>query len=343
MKDKTIAVDLAKSVFEIGISGEPGHVEQCHRLSRSKLLEFFAVQEPAMVVMEACGSAHHWGRQFQKCGHKVKLLPPAYVRPYVQRSKTDRTDVKGLLEANRNSAIRAVPLKTESQQQLTGLHRIRSAWMGTRTARINTMRGILREFGLTIPVGAGHAVERVRRCVEDAEVEIPSGIREMLNEICKEVGELETRIHSLEVQLKALSRQTAPIEQLQSIPGVGLLTATALVGFVGDMQRFSSSRHFASYLGLTPREHSSGLRRSLGRISKQGDVYLRMLLIHGARSVLFAAKSKAKPDRLHAWALEIQKRRGHNKAAVAVANKLARLVWAVSTRDARYQAREAAA
>ena len=293
--------------------------------------------------MEACGSAHYWGRQFQKCGHDVKLLPPAYVRPYVQRNKTDRTDVKGLLEAYRNRAIRPVPLKTESQQQLTGLHRIRSAWMRTRTARINTMRGILREFGLTIPVGARHAVERVRLCVEDGEVEIPSGIREMLNEICTEVRQLETRIHSVEAQLKALSRQTAPIAQLRSIPGVGLLTATALVGFVGDMQRFSSSRHFASYLGLTPREHSSGLRRSLGRISKQGDGYVRMLLIHGARSVLLAAKSKAKPDRLQAWAVEIQKRRGHNKAAVAVANKLARLVWAVATRDGSYQAREAAA
>jgi transposase len=183
MKSKTIAVDLAKSVFEIGISERPGNVEQTRRLTRNQLLGFFAAQEPATVLMEACGSAHYWGRQFQKLGHKVILLPPAYVRPYVLRNKTDRTDVKGLLEAHRNSAIRPVPLKTESQQQLTGLHRIRSAWMSTRTARINTMRGILREFGLTMPLGARHVVEHVRRFIEDAEVEIPDGIREMLKQI----------------------------------------------------------------------------------------------------------------------------------------------------------------
>ena len=196
-------------------------------------------------------------------------MPPAYVRPYVWRDKTDRADVKGLLEASRNSAIRPVPVKTVSQQGLTGLHRVRSAWQGTRIARINTMRGILREFGLTIPVGAARVVPQVHRFIEDAEIEIPAPIREVLHAMCIEVGELENRIRGVERQLKALSRQTAPIEPLQTIPGVGLLTSTALVGFVGDMQRFSSSRQFASYLGLTPREHSSGLRRRLGGISKE--------------------------------------------------------------------------
>jgi transposase len=267
----------------------------------------------------------------------VVLLPPSCVRPYVVRNKTDRSDVKGMLEAYRNSAIRAVPVKTESQQQLTGLHRMRTAWMGTRTARINAMRGILREFGLTIPVGARHVVVGVGRFIEDAEVEIPDGIREMLKEICSEVVQLEARIESVEKQLKALSAQTTPIEQMLSIPGVGLLTATAMTGFVGDMSRFGSGRHFASSLGLTPREHSSGLKRRLGRISKQGDGYLRTLLIHGARSVLWAAKSKGAEDRLRAWALQVQQRRGHNKAAVAVANKLARMIWAVTTRGTSYR------
>ena len=287
--------------------------------------------------METCGSAHYWGRWLKEQGHEVELLPPAYVRPYVLRDKTDRADVKGLLEARRNHAIRPVAVKTLSQQGLTGLHRVRSAWQRTRTARINTIRGMLREFGLTIPIGAAHAVAHARGFIEDAAIELPTPIRDVIHEMCAEVEELEDRIEGVERQLQALSRQTAPVEQLQTIPGIGLLTSTALVGFVGDLQRFSSSRQFASYLGLTPREHSSGMRRRLGRISKRGDVYLRMLLIHGARSVLRAAQSKTRPDRLQSWAVELEKRRGHNKAAVAVANKMARLVWAVSSRGIPYQ------
>ena len=158
MKNKTIAVDLAKNVFEIGISDRPGHVEKTCRLNRAKFLSFFVNQEPATVVMEACGSAHHWGRQIEELGHQVVLISPQYVRPYVQRDKTDRADVKGLLEAYRNTDIHPVPIKTVTQQQLTSLHRIRSTWKGTRTARINMLRGLLREFGFVIPVGARHLV-----------------------------------------------------------------------------------------------------------------------------------------------------------------------------------------
>ena len=161
MKDRTIAVDLAKNVFEIGISERPGHVDKTLRLSRAKFLKFFVNQEPATVVMEACGSAHYWGREIEKLGHEVKLISPQYVKPYVQRDKTDRTDVKGLLEAHRNTALHPVPVKTVAQQQLTALHRIRSRWMETRTARINTLRGLLREFGLFIPTGAHHLVPGV--------------------------------------------------------------------------------------------------------------------------------------------------------------------------------------
>ena len=296
MKHRTIAVDLAKSVFEIGISEQPGRMEKTHRLGRARLLRFMAKQQRATILMEACGSAHYWGRRFRELGHEVVLLPPAYVRPYVLRNKTDRSDVKGLLEAHRNSAIRPVPIKNESQQQLTALHRVRTAWMRTRTARINTMRGILREFGLTIPVGAARpwtGARMDRRCRSGD----PNGIRSVLEEICLEVRELEGRIDRIERKLKALSRQSVAIEQLQSIPGVGLLTATAVAGFVGDLRRFDSGRHFASYLGLTPREHSSGLRRRLGCISKQGDIYLRTLLIHGGRSVFSRrqADSRCRP------------------------------------------------
>jgi transposase len=329
MKNTTIAIDLAKSVFEIGISDRPGYVARNHRLSRAELSPFLAAQPPATVVMEACSSAHYWGRKFQAFGHDVKLLPPHSVRPYVQRSKTDRTDVKGMLEAWRNSDIRSVPIKTESQQQLTSLHRIRSTWMATRTMRINSARGLLREFGIVFPIGASALPGHVLEVIEDADTAVPMLLRDLLHHVVLEIRELESCIKASEKHLAALAAETPVVERLRTIPGIGLLTATALVGFVGDVARFPSGRHFACYLGLTPSEHSSGGRRRLGRISKQGDVYLRMLLIHGARAVLRGAQPQSDPDRFRLWALDVQQRRGHNKAAVAVANKMARIVWAV--------------
>lgn len=329
MNNTTIAVDLAKSVFEVGISHHPGHVAETHRLSREQIAEFMAKQNPATVVMEACGSAHYWGRRFETFGHEVRLLPPLYVRPYVQRSKTDRADVKGMLEAHRNRAIRPVPVKTESQQQLTSLHRMRSGWVAARTARINSARGLLREFGFVFPLGAATVSGRIRELIEDADTPVLMPLRELLHQLVLEIDELETRIKTVEKQLEALAAQTPVVTLLRTIPGIGLLTSTALVGFVGDVGRFPSCRHFASYLGLTPREYSSGSRRRLGRISKQGDDYLRTLLIHGGRSVLVSARFSAQPDRLRARGLELQNRCGHNKAAVALANKLARIVCAV--------------
>src|SRR3989441_2725139 len=247
MKSTTIAVDVAKEVLEVAVSVRPGQVSEQKRLSRAAFTKFCTDQPPATVLLEACGSAHYWGRRLQSLGHHVVLLPPHATRPYVFRNKTDRTDTRGLLEAFRNEDIHPVPVKSVPQQALTALHRLRS------------------------------------------------------------------------------------------IPGVGLITATALVAFVGDVQRFPSGRHFASYLGLTPRERSSGLVRRLGSISKRGDVYLRMLLIHGARAVLWAAKKRPTPDRLRAWALHLQTLRGHNKAAIALANKLARIVWAVWKHDVDFR------
>ncbi|HEY0723461.1 MAG TPA: IS110 family transposase [Pyrinomonadaceae bacterium] len=339
MKNTTIAIDLAKSVFEVGISHDPGHVAETYRLSREQIAEFMAKQKAATVVMEACGSAHYWGRRFGAFGHKVRLLPPLYVRPYVQRSKTDRADVKGMLEASRNSAIRPVPVKSESQQQLTSLHRMRSGWMTTRTMRINAARGLLREFGFVFPVGSATITGRIRELIEDADTAVLMPLRELLHQLIVEIDELKARIKAVEKQLEALAAQTPVVALLRTIPGIGLLTSTALVGFVGDVGRFRSGRHFACYLGLTPREHSSGSRRRLGRISKQGDVYLRTLLIHGARAVLVAARLSAPPDRLRAWGLELQRRCGYSKAAVAVANKLARIAWAVWKSGKAFQLR----
>jgi transposase len=211
--------------------------------------------------------------------------------------------------------------------------------MATRTARLNTLRGLLRELGHFIPVGARQVVPQVQALVSDSDSGLPEALRPVLCEAAREISELEQRIRALEQQLEQLAREDARIERLRTIPGVGLLTATALVAFLGDVARFPSGRHLASYLGLTPRERSSGLQRRLGRINKRGDPYLRMLLIHGARSVLCHAKrSQREPDRLRTWALARQQARGHNKAAVALANKLARIAWAVWKSEHGYAA-----
>jgi transposase len=335
--DTLIGVDIAKAVFQLAVSTRPGRFDHHLRLRREEVLPYFAQLPPAIVVMEACGSAHFWGRKLRGMGHSVVLLPPAQVRPFVRGNKTDRTDAKALVEAYRNGEIRPVPIKTPEQQILTALHRMREGWMAQRTARLNALRGLLREQGVFIPVGATAVVPAVLELVGDADSELAAPLRAVFAAACDEIAQIEQRLELVERELAALARQIPDVEQLMSVPGIGLIIATALVAFVGDFRRFPSGRHLASYLGLTPREYSSGLRHRLGRISKRGDAYLRMLLVHGARALLSRASTAANPDRLRTWALELQKRVHHNKATVALANKIARIAWAVSVRQIGYR------
>ena len=332
----TLAVDLAKSIFEVAVSEHVGRIRERHRLTRAQFERFIATRPAATIVMEACSTAHFWGRHAQAHGHRPVLLPPHAVRPYVPRNKTDRADAQGLLEALRNEAIHPVPVKTLPQQTLAALHRLRSTWVATRTARINTVRGLLRELGIEIPLGARRVVPTVRELLCDQEAEIPQALRPALAAAADEIGDLEKRLTEVERQIVAVARETPSVARLRTVPGVGLLIATSLVAFVGDPHRFPSGRHFASYLGLTPRESSSGLHRRLGSISKRGDSYLRMLLVHGARSFLWHAKKAKRPGPLHHWARHVEQQRGHNKAAVAVANKLARIAWAVWKTDSPF-------
>ncbi|MGH8310294.1 MAG: IS110 family transposase, partial [Steroidobacteraceae bacterium] len=235
-------------------------------------------------------------------------------------------------------------IKSVDQHVLTALHRMRSGWMATRTARLNAIRGLLRELGVTIPVGATRVVPTLRALCTQGDAALPAPLRLVFRDAATEIGELEKRMRALERTLEAIANESDLIARLRTVPGVGLLTATALVAFVGDAARFPSGRHFASYLGLTPRESSSGLKRRLGRISKRGDPYLRMLLIHGARSVLAHAKRSGAPrDGLRAWALDRERARGHNKAAVALANKLARIAWAVWRNEQPFTQKESPA
>lgn len=334
MHATTVAVDLAKSVFQIAVSDDNWNVFEQHRLTRSQFERWFQNRDVALVVMEACGSAHHWGRWFTQLGIPVKLLPAAYIRAYVKRNKTDAADACALLEAARCADIVPVQVKSLEQQALQGLHRIRSRWMETRTSRINTLRGLCREFGLVIPQGARTGVEAMSRALADPHSSIPQLIRETMKLLVEEIRLLEQRIAQLEKELTLLAQQSPACTQLLTIPGVGLLTATAMVAATGgSVSHFKDARHFASWFGLTPKEFSSGSTRKLGRISKKGDRYLRMLLTHGARALLRAAELARRTgkvlDGLRTWATDIQARAHHNKAACALANKLARVCYAV--------------
>lgn len=328
-----IGVDLAKSVFQLAVADASWTVRESHRLTRSQFERWFLNRAVGLVVMEACGSAHHWARWFNGLGIEVKLLPAAYVRAYVKRNKTDAADACALLEAARCADIVPVKVKSVEQQALQAMHRSRSLWMGTRTSRINALRGFCREFGIAISQGARLGVEQIGRVLADPHSAVPTLIRGTMVLLVEEIRLLEARISQLERELTVLARHSPACTTLLSIPGVGLLTATAMVAATsGSVSHFRDARHFASWFGLTPKEHSSGGTRHLGRISKRGDRYLRMLLTHGARSVLRAAtvatQAGREPDSLRRWALGVQARSNHNKAACALANKMARICYA---------------
>jgi transposase len=333
-----VAVDLAKDVFEIAIGAPGGGVASRRRLSRRQFHRFVSeLESGTQVILEACGTAHYWGRQCQARGAVVRLLPPHYVRPYVRRNKTDRTDAEALLEANRCGGMHPVPVKTPEQQALQALHRLRSQWQRTRTARINTIRGLLREHGIPLPVGAHRLRARVIATLDMRSAELPGLVVQMIHWGLDEIRAIAQRLTTVDRDLRQLSKQHPVAARLQEIPGVGPLTATALIASVPHIHAFRRGRHFASWLGVTPRESSSGNRRTLGGISKRGDRYLRCLLAHGARAVLWAAmvrhRSAHRLTRLQEWGLQLRERRGQNRAVIGVANKLARIIWAVWSRE----------
>lgn len=325
---KFIGIDLAKSVFQLALADSQHHVDKSLRLSRSQFKAYFTNHPPVHIIMETCGTAHYWARYFTSLGHQVSLLPAQYVKAYVRRNKTDHHDAVALIEAIRNHELHCVPVKSEYQQALQSLHRLRSQYMRTRNARINTLRGILREFGIVVPMGPAAAL----RHATEALPQLPSVITPALCAVIEEVHKLEQQMKTIEQQLKS-EVKTDPVHQnFMKISCIGLLTATATRAAVQSPEQFKNGRQFSAWLGLTPREYSSGNHRYLGRISKRGDKYLRTLFVHGARSVMVRSKIQqrsGKPlTRLQQWAVQLEQRVGHNKATVALANKMARIVWA---------------
>ncbi|MGH8568895.1 MAG: IS110 family transposase [Gammaproteobacteria bacterium] len=340
-----MAVDLAKDVIEVAVAGLDGRVGRRERVSRVGFSKLLALQPASRIVMESCSGAHFWARKAQADGHAVTILPAQYVKAYRRRNKTDRADCLALLEAAKNPEIKPVAVKTQLHQAVQGLHRLRSRWMATRTGRINTLRGLLHEFGITMPRGAVTALKQLPGCIDRPEV--PDALRPMLQEVFAEIRELGRRVDDVERALKRLTAHDPAVQRVQSVSGIGPLTSTALVASAVDAKNFRNGRHLASWIGLTPREYSSGSTRRLGAMSKRGDVYLRMLFIHGARSAMLVAgrlQREGKPlTRLQRWALELKARTNHNKAAVGLANKMARIAWAMWFYEREFDGNYAAA
>ncbi len=334
MKVTTVGIDLAKAVFAVhGVDGR-GKTVFRKSLKRTQVLMFFANLEPCLIGMEACGSAHHWARQLTALGHTVKLMAPQFVKPYVKTNKNDAADAEAICEAVARPNMRFVPIKTIESQAVLALHRARQGFVKARTAQANQIRGLLSEFGLVIPQGIASITKQVPRILEDAENGLPDTLRALIARLTTHLKELDCQVDELEAQIQAWHRQNAESRRLAEIPGIGPITATALVASIGDAKTFTNSRQLAAWLGLVPRQHSSGGKPTLLGISKRGDVYLRTLLIHGARAVIRVSAARLTQE---TWLKRLLDRRPKNVAAVALANKNARMVWALLAHGRNYR------
>jgi transposase len=331
MNITTIGIDLAKSVFQVHGTDERGKAVLSKVLRRAQLLKFFTQLPPCLIGMEACGGAHFWARKLTELGHTVKLMAPQFVKPYVKTNKNDARDAEAICEAVGRANMRFVAIKTPEQQALLALHRARQGFVKARTAQGNQIRGLLAELGCAIPKGRGYVHSHVVDILEDAENGLPGMSRELFAQLLQHLRHLDVQVQGLEAQIKAWHKEDAASRRLEQIPGIGPLTASALVASIGDARHFTNGRQLSAWLGLVPRQHSSGGKATLLGISKRGDVYLRTLLIHGARSSL----RRAKPSD---WGAALAKRRNPNLAAVALANKNARIVWALLAHGREFRA-----
>lgn len=337
MKDiTTIGIDLAKHVFVVhGVDGR-GKTVLKKQLKRNRLKAFFANLPKCVVGMEACASAHHWAREIGKLGHDTKLMAPQFVKPYVKTNKNDAADAEAICEAVSRPNMRFVPGKNVEQQAVVSLHRARQGFVKARTAQANQLRGLLGEFGLVIPQGIGHITKRLPELLEDGENGLPGLFRELLYRLGEHLKELDRQVVELEAEIVRWHRASVASMRVAQVPGIGPLTASALVATIGNALHFKNARQLAAWLGLVPRQHASGGKPMLLGISKRGDAYLRTLLIHGARSVLRVAARRT--GNVSAWLKQLLERRHTNVAAVALANKNARIVWALLAKDEDYRA-----
>jgi transposase len=335
MSVTTIGLDLAKSIFQIHRVDARGNSVLKRRVRRGELLAFFGSLPACLVGMEACSSAHHWARELLALGHEVRLIPPQYAKPYVKRNKTDAADAEAICEAVGRPNMRFVPVKSRESQGLLTLHRVRSLVVRQRTASVNAARGLLSEFGITAPKGMCR-IATLRRDMEAATEDVlPREARAALDVLFEHLDDLTKKLDAVDRDILARHKTSEASQRLATAPGVGPLTATALIAAVGDASQFASARHFAAWLGLTPRISASGSREHIGRISKGGDRYLRTLLIHGARALVGTSFRHGVKPRL--WMQALIGRHPVNVASVAVAHKTARALWAMIRREEAYR------
>jgi transposase len=335
MKITTVGIDLAKDVFQVHGVDAHGKAVLRKQLKRKDVVSFFANLEPCLIGMEACGSSHYWARKLAALGHTVRLMAPQFVKPYVKTNKSDRNDAEAICEAVARPNMRFVPVKTGEQQAVLSVHRARQGFVKARTAQANQIRGLLAEFGIVIAKGMGHIAKRLPEILEDGENGVPGMMRELLQRLGENLKEMDKQVGELERQIKLWHRENEQSRKLEAIAGIGPITASAYVASVGDAKSFKNARQVAAWLGMVPRHEGSGGKVKPGRISKRGDVYLRTLLIHGARSVI--RQFERKPDQAEGWLKELLARRHKNIAAVALAAKNARIAWALLAHERTYQ------
>jgi len=332
----TIGIDLAKSLFQVHGVNERGKAVLRKQLKRAQLSSFFVNIPTCLIGMESCGGAHYWARRLTELGHTVKLMAPQFVKPYVKTNKNDAADAEAICEAVARPNMRFVPVKTAEQQAVLALHRARQGFVKERTAQINQLRGLLAEFGLILPLGVHQFEKQLPLALADPKNGLPDLCRQLFNRLFDHFRELHRHVKELETQIQAWHREDSASRRLQAIPGIGPITASALVASIGNANAFKNGRQLAAWLGLVPRQNSSGGKDQLLGISKRGDTYLRTLLIHGARSVLRFVKPAA--ENSQGWLERLVARRNPNIATVALANKNARMVWALLAHGRDYQA-----
>ena len=335
MQITTIGLDLAKSIFQVHAIDAEGEVAVRKALRRSQVMPFFAKLPPCLVGLEACGTSHHWARELAGLGHDVRLMPPAYVKPYVKRGKTDANDAEAICEAVTRPTMRFVPMKSPEQQAALALHRTRDLLVKQRTQLVNMIRGLLAEFGIEMARGLHHALELARRVVDGRAPDVPELAQRVVTALAQQIANLQTQLAALEKELLAWHRASELSQRLGTIPGVGIISATALAASVIEPERFRSGRQFAASLGLTPLQNSSGGKERMGRISRMGDRYLRRLLVVGMTSLIRRARTA--PASVDPRIPAMLQRRPARVVTVAAANRTARIAWAIMTKGGTYR------
>jgi transposase len=335
MNIKRIGIDLAKQVFQLHGVDQNEKAVLKKQLPRKKMLAYFQSLPPCLIGMEACGSSHYWARELQKIGHTVKLMAPQFVKPYVKGNKNDTNDAEAICEAVSRPNMRFVTIKTVAQQDVQSVHRIRSELVKQRTAKGNQIRGLLAEYGVVINKRIDVLRKALPSIFEDTENGLSADLRTLLEELRQDLIALDERVLVVTEKINVLAKADEDAQRLLKIPGIGPMTATAIISAIGNGKQFKCGRDLAAWLGLTPKQHSSGGKERLLGISKRGDAYLRTLLIHGARAVLRV--SETKNDSLNCWLQKLCSRRNKNIAAVALANKNARIIWAILTKKTDYK------